>query len=110
MAHNYILNGHEPVPEPDIRAWAKWFEEPANRVVKQDHIGETFVSTVFLGIDHNWLGGTPILFETMIFDSPLEIESQWRYHTWDEAEAGHQKVTELVRQMYNDPQALVDEL
>ena len=46
------------------------------------------VSTVFLGLDHAFDGGTPLLFETMIFGGEHD-EYQERYATWDEAEAGH---------------------
>lgn len=36
--------------------------------VAEAHLGKFYISTVFLGIDHNFLGkGGPILFETMVF-------------------------------------------
>jgi hypothetical protein len=48
------------------------------------------VSTVFLGLDHNFLRtGPPVLFETMIFGVPFVSEWQRRYCTWDEAVDGH---------------------
>jgi len=46
------------------------------------------VSTVFLGLDHAFGDGPPVLFETMVFGGPLDGE-QDRYCTWDEAVAGH---------------------
>ena len=52
-----------------------------------------FVSTVFLGIDHSWLGGPPILFETMIFGGQFD-EVQKRYCTMEEAIDGHAKLME----------------
>jgi hypothetical protein len=97
---NYILNGHDPVPEPDIHKWGRWLSK-ANRVVAKTQIGDAEISTVFLGTDHNWLGHPPpILFETMVFGLPYAHEPCIRYATWDEAEAGHSEMVERVRRMY----------
>lgn len=47
------------------------------------------VSTVWLGIDHAFGGGTPVIFETMVFGpKPREIFGE-RYHTEEEALEGH---------------------
>lgn len=55
------------------------------------------VSTVFLAINHSHtLTGPPVLFETMVFGGPLGGE-QDRYHTWDEAVAGHAAMLARVR-------------
>ena len=54
------------------------------------------VSTVFLGLDHNWNGGPPILFETMVFGGPHN-EYQERYATWDQAEKDHDRVVEALK-------------
>ena len=62
----YILDGKNPVPCDDIHEWGKWYET-ANRHVEKTNIGEAAVSTVFLGLDHNWGEGDPLLFETMVF-------------------------------------------
>jgi hypothetical protein len=73
----YILDAAgEPVEELDLMAWARWFERRDNgRIVKHQHIGDVLVSTVFLGIDHNWLRtGPPVLWETMVFGGPLAGE------------------------------------
>jgi len=65
---NYILNGKTPVQVESITEWAEWFEK-GDRIVKQTDIGEVKISTVFLGIDHNFHPNSkaPILFETMVF-------------------------------------------
>ena len=55
------------------------------------------VSTVFLGIDHNFYGSSgPVLFQPLIFDGPLADE-MWRYSTYAEAERGHQEAVTQVR-------------
>ena len=96
MSEHYILEGHEPVAT-DLMTWARWFE--SNREQKRvalDQIGESKVSTVFLGLDHSSGDGPPLLFETMTFGGALSDECE-RYTTWDEAVAGHAAMCERVR-------------
>jgi hypothetical protein len=97
MTERYVLRGHEAVATDDSREWARMWEKPDSRRVAKDTIGEAEVSTVFLGLDHNWLGGRPLLFETMIFGGPYN-ERQWRYSTWEEAEAGHRLIVRALRE------------
>lgn len=91
----YILDGKTPVLEPDLHKWGEWFET-ANRQVEVSIIYDVTLSTVFLGLDHSWSVGPPVLFETMIFGGPRDREYE-RYSTWDEAEAGHKKMFEELR-------------
>ena len=65
----YILEGKIPVPCEDLITWARWIEIPTNRIVKQQFIGDLWISTVFLGLDHNMLfpDSPPQLFETLVF-------------------------------------------
>lgn len=96
MVRFYILDGHEPVPTDDVLVWGGWWEK-ADRFVKQTDVSEgVTVSTVFLGLDHNWGDGPPLLFETMIFGGPLS-DSEWRYSTWAQAEKGHAKAVRAAR-------------
>ena len=89
----YILKGHEAVPTDDLMEWAKWFEI-ADRIVKQKTLPNgKMISTVFLGLDHNFGGGKPLLFETMVFNSDeIAEEDMDRYSTWEEAEIGHKRM------------------
>jgi hypothetical protein len=94
----YILDAEgQPVPCADLLEWARWFEVGANRIVRQQNVGHWLVSTVFLGLDHNFAGGgPPLLFETMVFDLAGEKgRDHWmqRYSTRDEALAGHAHMT-----------------
>lgn len=75
--------------------FARWFEN-ANRHVAKTKIDDITISTVFLGLNHGFGKGPPLLFETMIFGGRFD-EDMWRYSTWDEAEKGHQKAVEKVR-------------
>lgn len=89
MNRHFVLNEqHEPV-EADLMTWAKWFQDVKARCVGYTEFDGGHVSTVFLGLDHNFAEvGPPLLFETMIFGG-ANSEYQERYSTWAEAEAGH---------------------
>jgi len=91
--NKYILKGKNPVECNDVMKWARWFES-ANRIVKKTDINKQVVSTVFLGLNHNYDGGKPLLFETMVFP---ECDICERYTTWDEAEKGHNKIVEKIK-------------
>jgi len=92
--HNghYVLDdaGHA-VPCPDLDEWANWFES-ADRRLAVDMVGDIRISTVFLTIDHRFSGkGPPILWETMIFGGPDELdEYQRRYTSRADALVGHE--------------------
>lgn len=64
---------------------------------------EFFVSTVFLGLDHQYGNGPPLVFETMIFPAKDGDIAEWgeefcdRYTTIDEAREGHAKAVQMVR-------------
>lgn len=93
MSDKFILEGRMPVPV-DLMTWARWFES-ADRVVAKSEVGDARVSTVFLGVDHSWGEGPPLLFETMIFGGPHD-EYQNRCSTWEQAEAMHAEAVRLA--------------
>lgn len=100
----YVLDENgEPRECPDLLEWARWVD--ANWVtgrkvaldVFEDVSGEVRVSTVFLAIDHNFVGkGPPLLFETMVFGGTYDGE-QYRWATRSEALAGHATLVEAVK-------------
>ena len=97
MFRLYVLKCETiPVETDDIMEWRDFFDSDA-RLRKSDYIGETHISTVFLGIDHSGsTEGTPILFETKIFGGDYDglIE---RYETWEEAKAGHKRIKKSLK-------------
>lgn len=95
MMDHYILDGHQPVP-CDLMTWGRWFESRENRHVANDYIGDVHVSTVFLGLNHQFGAGPPLLFETMIFGGEHD-QYQERCSTWDEAVAMHATALALVK-------------
>jgi hypothetical protein len=74
-----------------------------DKIVAQEQIGGCMISTVWLGINHNWGDGPPLIFETMVF--PLKDSGKWnleplymdRYATEEEARAGHATVVEMFK-------------
>ena len=95
----YILDGKTPVKIADIVKWAVWFEMSHHkRIVKQTEVGDVGVSTVFLGVDHNWSDkGDPVLFETMVFG--VEDEMQHRYTSWADALLGHDIIVAEMQEL-----------
>ena len=90
----YILSGKTPVKVDDFMTWVDNFQNQV-KTVEYTKIGNVTISTVFLGLDHNYDGGQPILFETMVFGGEYGGHID-RYHTWEEAEKGHHKVCAMV--------------
>lgn len=98
----YILTtDNEPVAVSITEA-AQWMEDnPERKAVKQDHIDDIFVSTVFLGLDHSWnnKGNNKglILWETVIFGGEHDQSYQERYSSYEDALEGHQKAIDLIK-------------
>lgn len=114
--HHYIINDKGEISTVDLMTWARWLESEQGSRDKQignTQLPEVRVSTVFLGLDHNFGGGKPILFETMVFENrttqidlqgkpysthkPIEDYSN-RYHTLEEAKKGHEGIVRLCEQ------------
>lgn len=91
----FILDGRIPKEIEDVHEWATWYET-AKRHVADERILGCRVSTIFLGIDHQYGAGPPLVFETMIFGGPLDQE-QDRCSTWEQAEAMHKSMVDRVK-------------
>lgn len=93
MTDKWILEDKQARPA-ELLEWARWFET-ANRTVEKTRHGDVEVSTVFLGLDHSFGGGPPLIFETMIFGGPNDQYTD-RCTTWDEAVEMHQRACALA--------------
>jgi hypothetical protein len=88
------------------------------KIVKQTQVGSYFVSTVWLGLDHNYLSdGPPIIFETMVFATSPNVEGlgpdldSRRYSTEAQALEGHEEMVLIVTATNIDvPEAVVEEV
>ena len=99
---HYILEGHEP-RAVDVAEFAPWWAShpgPKRAVAQETLPDGRWLSTVFLGFDHGWSDGPPLLFETMLFRSQDDLTEELcrRYSTWDEAAAGHAAVLRRLRE------------
>jgi hypothetical protein len=97
----YVLDGREVRTVDTIEEWGETFDRNNRQVASTDMgcFGE--LSTVFLGLDHSFReGATPILFETMVFEGPCDQDLQWRWHTYDEAEAGHARIAKAFTELW----------
>ena len=79
--------------------WSCLIESEEYKVVKQDEVGEYFVSTVWMGLNHSWVPDVLLIFETMVFGkgNSTEIFYQDRYCSEEGAIAGHEKVVEMAK-------------
>lgn len=89
----YNLKNKIPKEVP-IEDWS--FQDLITRIVNKTNIENIEISTVFLGLDHSYDNGPPLLFETMIFGGDFD-QMFWRYSTYDEAEIGHNDVIRKVK-------------
>lgn len=76
-----------------LEEWGRMYETGERIVAQTDLPGGCWVSTVLLGLDHNFMdpGNPPIIFETMVFESHenmTDLDCR-RYSTKEEAEIGH---------------------
>jgi len=91
----YDMNDKPLKGDKAVLTWAKQYElSDKDRVVKQQTTWLGFyVSTVWLGIDHNFLSeGPPLIYETMIFFRGCTDLDCERYSTRREAKIGHEEM------------------
>lgn len=89
----YILEGHDVKP-CDLMTWARWLES-ANRKIDYTETKNGNVSTVCLGLNHQFDDGPPLLFETMVFRGTEDGDME-RYSTYDQAIRGHKKMVDKI--------------
>ncbi len=100
MPRHYILDANnKPIYCKALLLWAEFMKKADVRTVAKTRIKEVEISTVFLGLDHNYLSpdGPPILYETMVFGGEHDQDME-RYATREEAEAGHKRMVEKLKQ------------
>jgi len=125
MNAHYILDANNnPVAEPDLMAWATWYQDADRTVARSEFtLGNSgiTVSTVFLSLPHinkHLSIDDVMLYETMVFADEAIIQRivelsesddrsivsmflggfdiQIRYATRDEAVAGHKRLCTFI--------------
>lgn len=93
----------------DQEEWVRSFDNPDDRIVRQSRHkgrkGEVWISTVFLGLNHQWDSNMPpLIFETMVFPVTASVLPTIERHT---AVVGEVVMSELHGARYStEEQAL----
>lgn len=95
------IEWYDPDGYPLGRDLSAWSDHSAGGTWDRERIKTAveggYVSTVWLGLDHSYGDGPPLIFETMAFcDGPLD-QTQDRYSTREQARKGHDRMAERVK-------------
>jgi hypothetical protein len=94
MTGHYFGPDGEPIGMWD---WCRLMrDEASHRVALTELPGGVEVSTVWLGLDHNFGAGPPLIYESMVFGGPLDHVQQ-RYPNRVAALAGHDQLVAAAR-------------
>ena len=94
-------DNNAPIPAPHEEWLRLWDWDDLRRVRLSYLLSPTScieVSTTFLGMDHSFGCGAPILFETLIRGGPIAGHVQ-RYRTWAAAVAGHEALVQMAESL-----------
>ena len=86
----------QPMSQED---WLSKFDDLAYKRVAQDTLLDgRWVSTVWVGMNHQMGAGPPLIFETMVFPSNDNMNDEYceRYSTEEQAVVGHAEVLERL--------------
>jgi len=81
--------------------WINLREDQENRFIDRDVINGFLISTVWIGLDHQFGDGPPLVFETMVFDQ--REKENWedifckRASTEEQAREAHQEAVHFVQ-------------
>lgn len=89
-----LLDNLTTIPCDNLIKWTQGFETTM-RIVGKTQIGNVEISTVFLGLDHQYGDGPPLIFETMIFGGKYN-DYQTRCTTYEQAIAMHEAAVKKV--------------
>lgn len=93
----FVLDENGIVRPATIEKFLNQYRNPENRIIEKTELDEDVeVSTVFLGLNHAFCDGPPIVFETMIFGGQFH-EMMWRYSTLEQAQQGHWEIVDCLR-------------
>ncbi len=94
--HWYVLTDSG---EPVKGDWENWWspEHERLRIVAQTTISSRLVSTVFLGLDHNFGQGPPVLWETMVFNGADSEDCERCSGSREQAMAMHERMVAKIK-------------
>lgn len=100
MSHFWTLDSDKnPLPCDSIEEWSSWVGK-SGRLVDNDYVGHIEISTVAVGINcQQNPGEPPLIFETLVTDRLKDVQVSYHYATWEEAEKGHQKIVDKLKEL-----------
>ena len=102
MSDDYYILDPSGVPKKakNVIEWARWFEakKEARRVQVTKILGAE-VSTVFLGVDHSFGVGPPLLWETMVFGGKNDEDQDRCGGNIQDARLMHERMVKKVEAM-----------
>ncbi len=108
MIGYYVLDEKNQPKPATVEEFGKFMADPFRKVVSRTDLpGDVQISTVFLGLDHGWGRGEPVLFETMIFGGQHD-QHMWRYTSREAAVLGHLEVLDALRAGLDPNEAVSD--
>ena len=98
MSEDYFDKEGQPL---NMWQWSALLGDPDYKLLQQDVFvfgnEPVKVSTVWLGLNHNWTGsGPPLIFETMIFGGTHHLMC-WRTSTEQDALEAHREAVTLLQ-------------
>jgi len=98
MEGYFVLDDRgEPMEEPDLQAWTRWFERADRSVRRTVVAADVTVLTTFLGVGETSVNGeAPALFQTRVFGGVLDGEETWS-RTRAEAVGRHDYLADWAR-------------
>lgn len=64
------------------------------KIIAKTRVGTNEVSTVWLGMNHNWGPGPPLIFETLVFPA---CDDGYHYATLEQALNGHETMVQKYK-------------
>lgn len=95
---DYFDRDGKPIPDDyyNTAKHGRKYKWGTEKRIGRTVVGDWTVSTVWLGLNHDYLTGVPVVFETMVFGEPYENELR-RYTTEEDAMRGHLLVLDRLR-------------
>lgn len=96
MADLFYDKEGRPIP---LMVWASLFGDWEYKCVAETYVGPYRVSTIWLGLDHDFFRtGRPLIFEMMVFgpEGASDVDCR-RYTTEADALAAHEETVTVIR-------------
>lgn len=90
-----ILGYYDKESKPiSFERWLELTGDLEYKIVAKTKVGTNEVSTVWLGMNHNWGRGPPLIFETLVFPA---CDDMYRYATLEQALNGHETMVQRYK-------------